>query len=155
MKTMKMPFQKSPPPSEAPLASAAPADSTGEAITQPPRQRRPPVPSVMKLPAALMEELFPVHDTMVSVIFGPTVGADAPLPADAAIPPELPQPSGTIKTPELLAVSDELREAIFPRQQVMVSVIFNLASPKPLASEPYRQRLVREDSICEHDFPIV
>lgn len=117
------------------------------------------------MPAGLMQELFPERDVMVSVIFGEANDAAASLPAATVIPPELPksepQPQGPAKTPEVLSISDELREAIFPTQKVMVSVIFNETTPALITREPGRQHWSDDDPSAgdesgrRHDFPII
>ena len=127
--------------------------------------RPPPVPSVMKMPDGLMEELFPQREVMVSVIFGGANDAGAPLPSSTALPPALPkpepQPQGMTPTPEVLSISDELRAAIFPTEKVMVSVIFQENAPKPPVPGPTRRHWTDDDadvgdeSSRRHDFPIV
>ena len=122
-----------------------------------PRQRRPaPLPSVVEIPPGLMEELFPKHGVMVSVVFDEPVRTDIPL---LDVPPPLPesksQPRGKYVTPEVLPVPDDLREDIFPKQKVMVSVIFNVTAPKPLTPEPGQRYRSYDDPSHQHDYPIV
>ena len=114
--------------------------------------------SEIKMPAGLMEQLFPERNVMVSVDFGAPDHADVSLPAEAVVPVERPQSKsrrqGKIEAPEELSIPDELKETIFPKQKVMVSVLFNNA-PKPLKPEPGRRSKYGDGSSAEHDFPIV
>ena len=110
-----------------------------------------------------------VRRALTLCVSAPTAGeandAAASLPAATVIPPELPksepQPQGPAKTPEVLSISDELREAIFPTQKVMVSVIFNETTPALITREPGRQHWsdddpsAGDDSGRRHDFPII
>src|SRR5258708_26031792 len=96
MNPIKTLFERFLPPSEvAPRPDAPSPDATaatGEsAATQPPRQKYAPIPSVIAIPDEIREQLFPVHDVMVSAIFGETNRAGALLPAGAETTPELPQ----------------------------------------------------------------
>ena len=165
MKPFKNLFGKSVPAAgntPSPDATGAAADAS---IGQEAGQKGSPRLSWMKMPAELMQELFPEREVMVSVIFGEANAAGAGLPAAAANSPELPkskpQPQGAVQTPEVLSISDELREAIFPTQKVMVSVIFNESIPTPLTPRRGRRHRSDEDASAEddsdrrHDFPII
>jgi hypothetical protein len=141
------PVKTQPPPVVEPSSSPSP------------RSRRPQDPSVVKLPAGLMKELFPERESMISAVFDGPASAAAPRLDAAVRPPELPSSAellaGTAETPEVLSISDELREAIFPRQKVMVSVMLNLAPQQPLSPEPSTRRGARDDSDTVKDFPII
>ncbi len=106
-----------------------------------------------------MKELFPEREIMISAVFDGPSGAAAPWLDAAVRPPELPSSAellpGTAETPEVLSISDELREAIFPRQKVMISVMLNLAPQQPLSPEPSTRRGARDDSDTVKDFPII
>src|SRR5215204_6424476 len=130
MKLIKTVTKKPLPPSEG-----SPSDAqvtTGKGST---RQ-----PSVIKLPPELMEQLFPEHNVMISVVFDRPDRAGAPFPAEAAeLPQSEPQPMGRLKEPGVLSISDELRETIFPKQKLMVSVLFHENAPQPATPEPVRR----------------
>lgn len=157
---MKSLFQKILSPAKPPLAPVAKAAAVEGSSSQLPKQKSPPPHAVLKMPAELMGELFPEREVMVSVLFDESIGADPLIPVVAALPPELP-PSpalahGKYETPEVLSISDELREAIFPTQKVMVSVIFNLrTTPSSPGTEAVQPRREREESSGDCGYPII
>jgi hypothetical protein len=147
MKSIKTLAKKPLPPSEGPPSDARATTSKGSSTGQ---------PSVIKLPAELMEQLFPEHNVMISAVFDGPDGAGAPLPAEAAeLPQSEPQPMGKLKEPGVLSISDELMETIFPKQKVMISVLFHEKAPEPATPEPVRRAASGDSSNVEHDFPIV
>ena len=140
-----------------PSPEAAPPATQGS--TGQPSKQEQAAPSGIKMPTELMAQLFPDRPAMVSVIFDRPDDAASPSPADATDPAKLPhskpKPLGEMKTPGVLSISDELMETVFPKQKVMVSVLFNENASKPAAPEPVRQPKFRDYSEPEHDFPIV
>ncbi len=122
---------------------------------QPQRAARRQAPGELQMPEALLAELFPERGAMVSVIFNdakPKSVPEPPAPVAKAAPPK-PVPAakgaiGRIENPEWLALPDDLREAIFPQQKLMVSVVFNVDGGPSPSPEPATHG-------DEKDFPII
>src|SRR5215207_5618764 len=130
MKLIKTLTKKPLPPSESSPSDAQMTTGNGS----------PGQPSMIKLPPELMEQLFPEHNAMISVVFDQPDRAGAPLPAEAPeLPQSEPQPMGRLKEPGVLSISDELMETIFPKQMLMVSVLFHENASHPATAEPVRR----------------